>query len=575
MPLYADWRHPKPRVARLAQGGVVRTSTTTIAAPFFFCSYNLSIERTLRTLHERQRVHGDVQHEIDVHIVACISPETAHLRLPRHSVPHYDNLPDISAYALGILDPAMDSDQELQQVLLLLRQCTPLRRRTKRAQREVQWREDSCFPMQTLVRCMQGTLLGLYPNCVKAIAFSARVTLYRFLRTLLVQPFAKLHAALNRLPYITKLSVMEHLCNTIYDYHPGICHTLNRSGQKVEHFCDSVANICGIFRTELNTLFCAELPSDGAVPSAQEMERILFRILPQLERTSHSFYERSTRAYRGIIIGSAPPPRCIDLARKLLPRMTVPLATLMEDVHATGTNATLFDLAHQARLPDANARQMAWYVTQLLQAHPLPLCVARQQLAALHRRYGDSVRMRHCRMLHVCLHCIVKKGTATGIRLRHDCVTDSLACMVCGPGTVVALDMVGRLVQIGNEFLLLSSCCGTFIFYEGSGFEFVCQCGVQCAPKQQLFRKRERIVAPTPRTLSPACLVCGARSGIAQTLPLLVPERREVTLRALCAKHMVPQHIAAHAYTADDLHRFFHLRATTAATPRAARGSGE
>jgi hypothetical protein len=390
-----------------------------------------------------------------------------------------------------------------------------------------------------------------------------------------VQPFAKLHAALNRLPYITKLSVMEHLCNTIYDYHPGICHTLNRSGQKVEHFCDSVANICGIFRTELNTLFCAELPSDGAVPSAQEMERILFRILPQLERTSHSFYERSTRAYRGIIIGSAPPPRCIDLARKLLPRMTVPLATLMEDVHATGTNATLFDLAHQARLPDANARQMAWYVTQLLQAHPLPLCVARQQLAALHRRYGDSVRMRHCRMLHVCLHCIVKKGTATGIRLRHDCVTDSLACMVCGPGTVVALDMVGRLVQIGNEFLLLSSCCGTFIFYEGSGFEFVCQCGVQCAPKQQLFRKRERIVAPTPRTLSPACLVCGARSGIAQTLPLLVPERREVTLRALCAKHMVPQHIAAHAYTADDLHRFFHLRATTAATPRAARGSGE
>ena len=432
--------------------------------------------------------------------------------------------------------------------------------------------------MQTLVRCMQGTLLGLYPNCVKAIAFSARVALYRFLRTLLVQPFAKLHAALNRLPYITKLSVMEHLCNTIYDYHPGICHTLNRSGQKVEHFCDSVANICGIFRTELNTLFCAELPSDGAAPSAREMERILFRILPKLERTSHSFYERSTRAYRGIIIGSAPPARSLDLARKLLPRMPMPLAVLMEGVHATGANATLFDLAHQTRLPDADARQMAWYVTQLLQAHPLPLCVARQQLAALHRRYGDSVRTLHCRMLHVCLHCIVKKGSAAGIRLRHDCVTDSLACMVCGPGTVVALDMVGRLVQIANEFLLLSSCCGTFIFYEGSGFEFVCQCGVQCAPKQQLFRKRERIAsAPAARATAPSCLVCGARSGIAQTLPLLVPQRREVTLRALCAKHMVPHHIAAHAFTADDLHRFFQLRAASAHhnNPRTPRGGTE
>ena len=564
MPLYADWRHP-PRVVSLVQGGV---PVAPAEPPFFFCPYQLSIERTLRSLHDRQRLHGDVQHEIDVYIVACIAPQTSHLRLPRHSVPHYDNLPDISAYALGILDPAMDSDQELQQVLLLLRQCTPLRRRTKRAQREVQWREDSCFPMQTLVRCMQGTLLGLYPNCVKAVAFSARVALYRFLRTLLVQPFAKLHAVLNRIPYITKLSVMEHLCNTIYDYHPGICHTLNRSGQKVEHFCDSVANICGIFRTELNTLFCAELSVDGAAPSCQEMEQILFRILPKLERTSHSFYERSTRAYRGIIIGSTPPPRCIDLARKLLPRVTSgPLGVLLETVYTTGTNATLFDLAHKTLLPDPDARLLAWYVTQVLQAHPLPVCVARQQLAALHRRYGDSVRTRHCRMLHVCIQCIVRKGSATGIRLRHDCITDTLACMVCGPGTVLAIDMVGRLVQIASEYLLLSSCCGTFIFYQGSGFEFVCQCGVQCAPQQQLFRKRERIAAPSSRGLSSqTCLICGSRSSISQTVSLLNPHRREMELRSLCSKHMAPAHILEHAFTCDDLHRFFRLRASAVAS---------
>ena len=94
----------------------------------------------------------------------------AHLVLPRNNVPHYDNLPDISAYAIGILDPSMDSDPELQQVLLLLRQCTPLRRRTKRAQREVQWREESLFPMQTLVRCMQ----VISPHCCRSWGRSPR-----------------------------------------------------------------------------------------------------------------------------------------------------------------------------------------------------------------------------------------------------------------------------------------------------------------------------------------------------------------------------------------------------------------
>jgi hypothetical protein len=283
----------------------------------FFCSFDTEIETRLRALHARQRLHGDVQHEIDTYLVACISPQQRHLILPRNNVPHYDNLPDISAYAIGILDPTMDSDPELQQVLLLLRQCTPLRRRTKRAQREVHWREESLFPMQTLVRCMQGTLLGLYPNCLKAIAFGARVGILRVLRTLLVQPFAKLHACMQKIPYIVKLAVMEHLCNTIYDFHPGVCHTLNRSGQKVEHFCNTVSTICDIFRGELNTLFCASAANPNnnntssktasAIPTTtttimEEAEDpttkppdhgfLILKMLQRLEKTAHSYFER-------------------------------------------------------------------------------------------------------------------------------------------------------------------------------------------------------------------------------------------------------------------------------------------
>jgi hypothetical protein len=288
--LFAHWRHS----TYVADTTLVSLSGDRKGAPTSptFCLFDSAMEGRLVDLHyaaQRQTYSVGVQAEIDTYLVACISPNLAHIMLPRNNVPHYDNLPDISSYAVGIIDPGMDGSPELQQVLLLLRQCTPLRRRTKRAQREVMWKEESMYGMQTLLQCMQGTLLGLYPNCLKSIAFAVRVQLLRFLRSVLVLPFAKMQKCMHRMPYIIKLCVMEHLCNTIHDYHPGICHTLNRSGQKVEHFCNSVSTICDIFRGELNGM------TNG-----------ILEFLPRLERVAHSYFERCTRAYRGIIIGRPP-----------------------------------------------------------------------------------------------------------------------------------------------------------------------------------------------------------------------------------------------------------------------------
>jgi hypothetical protein len=474
MPLFAHWRFPMPIANDAGRGGpsppptghlpsssstpttTTTTTTTSLDAAVIiiispnlhggvcFCHFDAAIEQRLHTLHARQRLRGDAQAEIDTYLVACIAPALRHLVLPHHTVPHYDNLPDISAYALGILDPSMDSDPELQQVLLLLRQCTPLRRRTKRAQREVQWREESLFSMQTLVRTMQGTLLGLYPNCLKAIPFGARVGLLRFLRTLLVQPFARLQACVQRIPYIVKLAVMEHLCNTIYDFHPGICHTLNRSGQKVEHFCNSVSTICDIFRGELNTLYCTASAASPTTPDGARNTAIVLEILPRLEKIAHSYFERCTRAYRGIIIGNVQLPRSIDQARRLcvLLRLVPPPSSASQNPDdiiigdaaaplwgATGArapvsierilahtwataNQNVFDAVHLQLFPSQDVRHLAWHITQLVRAYPLPHCIVLRQQAALMRRYsGDTACVARCRVLHVCIQCIIRYGS--------------------------------------------------------------------------------------------------------------------------------------------------------------------
>ena len=517
-----------------------------------------AIEERLVYLHTLQRAgQKSAQAEIDRYLFSCASEDFAHLVLPRNNVSHYDNLPDISHYALGILDPSMDSDSELQQVLLLLRQCTPLRRRTKRAQREVQWRQESIFAMQTLLRCAQGTLLGLYPNCLKAIAFGARMSIVRFLRSVLVLDFTTMHMCMQKIRYITKLCIMEHLCNTIYDYHPGICHTLNRSGQKIEHFCNSVSSICDIFRGELNTMFCS---------STTGLDAILV-ILPQLERMAHSYFERCTRAYRGIIIGHMPTLRNIDHARRLAkdPRVFPHIYPYLDSaVHAASTQS-IFELTHASTVP-AHLMDILWYITQIISLHQLPVCVAQKQLYALSGRYhGDTTCIARCRLLHVCIQCVIRKGNAQGMQLRHDCDTNEHVCVQCGPGSVLVLDMLGRIATIGSDVLILSSCCGSFIHYSGTGKEFSTVCGAQCLHNVLLTKRGERKQWAHPHIPPLPCIMCRQRNTV-QTFHLLDVDTRTVIPSSVCSRHRVPAHVLKTIKDKKALELFFKIQKATASS---------
>jgi len=515
MPLFAHWKHKISHVfsgvkegcrgggeilkntnnSNNNNGSNSKNSGETPPPPplLLFCNYDPKIDTKLVEMHKLQRA-GDknIQGEIDRYLFACISKDQKHLVLSRNSIPHYDNLPDISAYAVGILDPTMDSENGLQQVLLLLRQCIPLRRRTKRAQREVQWKEESYFAMQTLVRCMQGTLLGLYPNSLKVVAFGARKGILIFLRSLLVIPFEKLHMCMQKIPYIVKLCAMEHLCNTIYDYHPGICHTLNQSGQKVEHFCSSVSTICDIFRGELNTMFCAA-EKDVAGGGKKGSVEILLDILTQLEKIAHSYFERCTRAYRGIIIGNVQQIKYIDQAKKLLtPSATAHMGYILSHMYNT-CSRSVFEMVHSERIIAKEFVELAWYITQIIQVHILPQCVVKKQLVALGNRYsGDTTCIAKCRVVSLCVQCAIKKGGPYGMRLRHDCRTNELLCIHCGPGTVVSIDMLGRILVVANDIIMLSSCCGSLIHYSGSGYEFNAVCGQQCIHARQFHKKKEK-----------------------------------------------------------------------------------
>ena len=118
------------------------------------------------------------------------------------------------------------------------------------------------------------------------MAYTWRVSIYAFLRTLLTQPFDKLDACLARMRYVCKICLMEHLCNTVADYHPGLAYILNNGIEQVLSFTHGVVTMCDKFRGEVNAAFAA---NDGDV----------LRAFDALEPIAHSLFERCTRSFRG------------------------------------------------------------------------------------------------------------------------------------------------------------------------------------------------------------------------------------------------------------------------------------
>jgi hypothetical protein len=209
-----------------------------------------------------------------------------------------------------------------------------------------------------------------------------------------------------------------------------------------------------------------------------------------------------------------------------------------------------------------DGRQNGRYITQIISVHQLPACVVNKQLAALSARYhGDTTCIARCRLLHVCVQCVIRKGNAQGMLLRHDCNTNEHMCVQCGPGSVLVLDMLGRIAIIGTDVLVLSSCCWSFIHYTGSGREFSDTCGKQCLHNVQLSKRRERKQRAQGQGPPATCYMCRQRNTV-QTFNLLDVATRSVIPCSVCSRHRVPAHILKNVLDKQALELFFKIQKT-------------
>lgn len=92
------------------------------------------------------------------------------------------------------------------------------------------------------------------------------------------------------------------------------------------------------------------------------------------------------------------------------------------------------------------------------------------------REYGSCISLLHgvCTM-HVCVVCAVNgKRPCPGMRLCAE--TDQISCTVCKiPGTVVAINMIGRILRICDMSCYMCPMCLRFNVWRGDGTDLCCE----------------------------------------------------------------------------------------------------
>jgi len=131
-------------------------------------------------------------------------------------------------------------------------------------------------------------------------------------------------------------------------------------------------------------------------------------------------------------------------------------------------------------------------------------------------------------------------------KIRMNCTNpEKYLCANCDIPSILSMDILGRVAQVGDRKIILSLCCASLIYYKGTGHELNVTCGPQCARENQ-FAKGRSVVnqEPSSSKKANACFVCQQRNVVLSFELLHVPSR---TMRYyfLCSKHNLSTAIIA------------------------------
>jgi hypothetical protein len=411
-----------------------------------------------------------------------------HLTSTHHQAP-------VLAHGMGMVESICCS---------LIQDSIPCMKKAKRSQRGIEFHQPVHETEVTAcLNVVLGTLLGVYPRGIKRPTFQARVNLYGRILSLMHEPLQRKLAFLVDHPALTKIAFMEYTYNFMLDFMPCEYNLLLEvdSMQIYRNVCQST---CDSFR------------QDGITGGGEEWT--------VLNAVANVCIERCIRMCKFKMLKIA------DLVIKAPLPVGVEFHRASLDMHNTYGCMNLLKLLHPTE--NVAVLECALHVHRHISLFAIPAHITRQQEESIHEKYSSCfMRVYQATHTHLCMVCALN-GKGINTPLRQCSITGQLTCVVCKPGTVMTINMLGVILHICSMSYYLCPECVKIKSWEGDGNDFNGgSCSAHTPPKTSGIRH---------------CDVCNAKNVL--NAPITVPyvAQGKIMVVSLCCKHMPPDHMLPH-----------------------------
>eukprot|EP00960_Hanusia_phi_P063431 765487-Hanusia_phi.AAC.3 len=492
-----------------------------------FCSEDPELDRELSGLHQELRKgRHAAQLQIDARLMACWIARTnpaLYASVPREALVlhpsaayHHKTLPDIGRF---IVQSLVQREWKADLIVNVICNSMPCLKRNR-----VNFMDRARFahPHATvLLNLLHGLLMGLYPNTAKRPSFGCRVRVAGELRRLMTSALQEQGDFLFGHLHLLKLAVMEyvwHMAST----HMVTEHDAILKVHGMPTFLEVCPNICDAFRQE-------QLQAGGWGWAG-------------LNEAAAAAVDRCVRTCK-FRVGRLPASRDERAKWRRVGQDQLHLFAVAREMHACVNPGVLWSLYHPSHPGlSVNDFSLIEHIHARCRVYPLPCNLVARQAEMLLDRFGDDhAQFTNVMKVHICLRCCNKIAEGSvNAKLRLCMDTGSLVCTGCGvPDTVVAVNMLGKVLVIQSAAYYLCPACGLCRRWAFDGTEFTC---VSCRHTSKPAPRRSR---------SRRCLRCSKANNL-ERATLLLPSLSVRVQVSLCSKHTLPAHIMKYVVDVGD-----------------------
>lgn len=294
-----------------------------------------------------------------------------------------------------------------------------------------------------LLNLVLSMLLGLYPGGnIKRPSFGARAGIYARVHALLTASREAQTEFCQRHTPVVLLSCMEYVARVLPAYIPAQTAFLVEKDPNTGAYFRRIPALCDELRMGLD---------DAAPPEWSRVNALCDGVMDKVMRLKKSNTVAPVRDMHNTLLAPTPP-------QVLAALWNAPLLTgapSADEFRILGMGLDLPKNSLQCVQRSVRVSQLPGNLSRLQRERLAEACCGTTRSTFLKSRY------------HICMQCTLSHKNPSPLRLRLDTLTQRMVCSSCATDQLISVNMVGRILQLRNQFLYLCPGCISIQEYKG------------------------------------------------------------------------------------------------------------